>query len=163
MIPKALLAAVLLLFPTLASAQAKLLRYPSYSKGKIAFSYLGDIWVANENGSGVERLTDHRARDIYPRFSPDGAWIAFSSNRAGNYDVYVMPAEGGKPRQLTFHSADDVVAGWTPDSRNIVFYSTRGEGIFPAVATLFEVSAGGGLERPLDADWGSWASFSPDG
>ncbi len=163
MIRKALLAAVWLLLPTLAHAQAKLLRYPAYSKGKIAFSYLGDIWIANENGSGVVRLTDHKARDIYPRFSPDGAWIAFSSNRTGNYDVYVMPAAGGKPRQLTFHSADDVVTGWTPDGRSIVFYSSRGQGLFPQVATLFEVSVEGGLERPLDADWGSWASYSPDG
>src|ERR1043166_6801245 len=72
--------------PTIAQGQVKLLRHPSYFKGKIAFSYLGDIWVANENGSGAERLTDNTAREIYPRFSPDGLWIAFSSNRDGNYD-----------------------------------------------------------------------------
>src|SRR5215472_8027358 len=95
-------AALVLLLPLLAQAQVKLLRHPSYSKGKIAFSYLGDIWVANENGSGVTRLTDNTARETYPRFSPDSQWIAFSSNRAGNYDVYVIPAAGGKPRQLTF-------------------------------------------------------------
>ena len=94
---------------------------PHYSKGKVAFSYLGDIWIANENGSGVQRLTDNKARDVYPRFSPDGNWIAFSSNRDGNYDVYVVPAAGGKPRQLTFHSADDNVVGWTPDGKKILF------------------------------------------
>ena len=163
MIRNALLAAVFVVLPTLAQAQVKLLRYPSYSKGKVAFSYLGDVWIANDNGTGAERLTDHKARDIYPRFSPDGNWIAFSSNRAGNYDVYVMPAAGGKPRQLTFHSADDVLAGWTPDGRNVIFYSARDKGAFPSVATLFEVPAEGGLERPLETDWGSWASFSPDG
>ncbi|HEY7334648.1 MAG TPA: S41 family peptidase [Bryobacteraceae bacterium] len=163
MIRKALLAAAAVLLPTLLHAQAKLLRYPTYSKGTVAFSYLGDIWTANENGSGAQRLTDNEARDIYPRFSPDGNSIAFSSNRAGNYDVYVIPAAGGKPRQLTFHSADDVVAGWTPDGRNILFFSNRGNGAFPTVSTLFEVSANGGLERPLDTDWGAWGSFSPDG
>ena len=52
--------------------QARLLRHPSYSKGKVAFSYLGDIWTANEDGSGVVRVTDHKAREVYPRFSPDG-------------------------------------------------------------------------------------------
>lgn len=67
------------------NAQVKLLRHPSYSKGKVAFSYLGDIWVASENGTGVSRLTDNTAREVYPRFSPDGKWIAFSSNREGNY------------------------------------------------------------------------------
>jgi hypothetical protein len=48
--------------PTIAQGKARLLRHPSYSNGKIAFSYLGDIWMANENGSEVRRLTDHTAR-----------------------------------------------------------------------------------------------------
>ncbi|MCL4402274.1 MAG: MdsD protein, partial [Acidobacteria bacterium] len=160
---KCLLSALLLLLPVVASAQVKLLRHPTYSKGKVAFSYLGDIWTANEDGSGVSRLTDHKARDVYPRFSPDGTWIAFSSNRAGNYDVYIVPAAGGKPRQLTFHTADDIVVGWSPDGRRVLFQSMRGKGVFPTVATLFEVSMEGGLEQPVPTDWGSWASYSPDG
>ena len=102
------------MLPALSQAQVKLLRHPTYSNGKVAFSYLGDLWIANENGSGVQRLTDNKARDVFPRFSPDGNWIAFSSNREGNYDVYVVPATGGKPRQLTFHSADDNVVELDP-------------------------------------------------
>ena len=160
---KAPIVAIFLLLSAVASAQVRLLRHPAYSKGKVAFSYLGDIWTANENGTGVQRLTDHKARDIYPRFSPDGSWIAFSSNRAGNYDVYVIPAAGGKARQLTFHTAADTVAGWSRDGRRVLFQSTRGKGVFPTVATLFEVSVDGGLEQPLPTDWGSWASYSPDG
>src|SRR5438132_13469476 len=84
-------------------AEVKLLRHPSYHNGKVAFSYLGDIWVANEDGSNLQRLTVHKAREIFPRFSPDGKWIAFSSNRYGNYDVFVIPAGGGTSKQLTFH------------------------------------------------------------
>src|SRR5438270_1379823 len=163
MIRRALLAGATLLLATLAHADVRLLRHPSYNKGKIAFSYLGDIWIANDNGGAPERLTDNKARDIFPRFSPDGQWIAFSSNRDGNYDVYVVPAAGGKPRQLTFHTADDNVVGCTPDSKNIVFASTRGKGAFPSVATLFEVSLDGGLERSIDTDWGYSASFAADG
>jgi tricorn protease len=163
MIRKALLCAAALLLPLAASAQVKLLRHPTYSKGKVAFSYLGDIWVAGENGADARRLTDNTARDQFPRFSPDGQWIAFSSNRDGNYDVYVVPTAGGKPRQLTFHTADDNVVGWTPDGKNIVFTSTRGNGIFPTVATLWQVSAEGGVETPVKTDWGAWASYSPDG
>jgi tricorn protease len=155
--------AVLLLLPALAQSQVKLLRHPSYSKGKVAFSYLGDIWVANENGADVQRITDHKARDIYPRFSPDGSTIAFSSNREGNDDVFVVPATGGKPHQLTFHSAADDVVGWTPDGKRIVFTSARGNGAFPGVRTLWTVSADGGTEQPIDTDWGSWASYSADG
>jgi tricorn protease len=154
---------LLSLLPTLALAQVKMLRHPTYSKGKVAFSYLGDIWVANENGSDMLRLTDNAARDIYPRFSPDGNWIAFSSNRDGNYDVFVVPATGGKPKQLTFHSADDNVVGWSPDGKRVMFSSVRAKGAFPSVATLFEVSVDGGTEQPISTDWGATASYSPDG
>ena len=160
---KALLAAALLLLPVLMQAQVKLLRHPAYSKGKVAFSYLGDIWIANENGSGAERLTDNAARDQFPRFSPDGSMIAFSSNRDGNYDVFVIPTAGGKPRQLTFHTAPDNVVGWTNDGKKVVFSSTRGNGAFPSVATLWEVPVDGGIETPISTDWGSSASFSQDG
>jgi tricorn protease len=157
-------ALAVLLLPTLIHAEAKMLRHPTYSKGKIAFTYLGDLWTANEDGKNAERLTDNKARDMLPRFSPDGNWIAFSSNRAGNYDVYVIPAAGGgKPRQLTFHSEDDQVVGWTPDSRKVIFVSTRGDGAFPELRTLFEVPLEGGQEAPLKTDWGAWASYSPDG
>lgn len=146
-----------------AQTPARLLRHPTYSQGRVAFSYLGDLWLANEDGSGVQRLTDHISRDVYPRFSPDGEWIAFSSNREGNYDVYVMPARGGKPRRLTFHSADDMVVGWKPYGGRILFQSTRAKGVFPSVATLWEISAEGGMEQPIETDWGSWASYSEDG
>ena len=157
------LVAALLLLPSLLLADSRMLRHPSYSKGKVSFSYLGDIWVANEDGSGVTRITDNAAREIYPRFSPDGSLIAFSSNRAGNYDVYVVSATGGKPRQLTFHSADDNVVGWTPDGKKILFSSNRAKGVFPAVATLFEISVDGGIEQPVPTDWGYSGSYSPDG
>jgi tricorn protease len=158
---KILLASLLL--PALVFGQARLLRHPSYSKGKVAFSYLGDIWTADEDGTGVVRVTDHKAREIYPRFSPDGKWIAFSSNREGNYDVYVIAATGGRAKQLTFHSADDNVVGWTPDGKNVIFTSSRNMGVFPNVATMFEVSIDGGMEKPIETDWGSSGSYSPDG
>jgi tricorn protease len=144
------------------AAESKLLRHPSYHNGKVAFSYLGDIWVANEDGSNVQRLTVHRARDIYPRFSPDGKWIAFSSNRYGNYDVFVIPADGGWAKQLTFHSAADLVVNWTPDSKKILFQSSRGL-MYPGIPNLYEVSIEGGLERAVPTDWGYWGGYSPDG
>lgn len=55
------------LFLPLAAAgrEAKLVRYPHYHMGKIAFTYLGDIWTADENGQNIRRLTVHKARDVY--------------------------------------------------------------------------------------------------
>ena len=58
---------LLLLLPLLLRGETQLLRHPSYSKGKVAFSYLGDVWIANEAGSALQRLTVHKARDIHPR------------------------------------------------------------------------------------------------
>ncbi len=155
-------APILLLTLSLSAAEIKLARFPSYHAGKIAFSYLGDIWVVNEDGSNPYRVTDHKARDIYPRFSPDGKWIAFSSNRYGNYDVFVVPAAGGKAKRLTYQSGADNVVGWSRDGKRVIFSATRGI-LFPEIPNLYEVPVDGGMEQALPTDWGFWGSYSPDG
>jgi tricorn protease len=144
-------------------APVNLARHPSYHAGTLAFSYLGDIWLAREDGSNVRQLTNNVARETYPRFSPDGQMIAFSSNRHGNNDVFVVPVAGGVPERLTFHSGNDEVVGWTRDSKQVLFRATRGDGAFPSVATLYQIPAGGGLETPLPVDRGYYGSYSPDG
>src|SRR6266852_5596312 len=82
------------------TAEIKLARHPDYHGAKIVFSYLGNLWLVDEDGSNPRRLTVQRARDTHPRFSPDGKWIAFSSSRYGNYDVFVIPVAQTLPRQL---------------------------------------------------------------
>src|SRR5262249_28501551 len=96
-------------------------------------------------------------------FSPDGKWIAFSSNRYGNNDVFVVAASGGTPRRLTFHTGNDEVVGWTRDSQSVLFRSARGDGAVPSVATLYPIGIEGGLGKPLPVDWGFSGTFSPDG
>ena len=145
------------------AAPVRLARHPDYHGGKVVFSYLGDIWMANEDGSNVHRLTDNLAREVYPRFSPDGRSIAFSSNRYGNNDVYVIASTGGTPKRLTYHTGADDVVGWTRDSEQVIFRAARGDGAFPSVATLYQIAAKGGQEQSLNLDWGYWGSYSPDG
>ncbi|HEY8187875.1 MAG TPA: S41 family peptidase [Pyrinomonadaceae bacterium] len=140
--------------------EARLVRYPHYHNGRIVFTYLADLWTADENGQNVQRLTVNRARDVYGRFSPDGKWIAFSSDRNGNLDVFVIPANGGTAKQLTTHSADDTVLGWSPDSRSILFSSNRGEDFMPQ---LYLVGLNGGMPWKAGTDMGVQASYSPDG
>jgi len=94
--------------------------------GKTAyFAYDGDIWKVNSNGGNASRITALDGEEINPRLSPDGKWLAFSSNQYGNYDVYVMPAEGGTIKQLTFHTGRDEMESWSWDSKTIYFTSNR--------------------------------------
>ncbi|MFN2482794.1 MAG: S41 family peptidase [Pyrinomonadaceae bacterium] len=159
--PLLLLATLLLSSAADASArEARLIRYPNYNGGRVTFSYLGDVWVAGEDGSNVQRLTVHKARDVYPRFSPDGKWIAFSSDRNGNLDVYLIPSSGGTVKQLTSHSADDTVLNWTPDGSAVLFSSNRGEDFMPK---LYTVSTNGGMPTSAGVDMGVQGSYSPDG
>ena len=140
--------------------EARLVRYPHYHNGRVVFTYLADIWTADENGQNIQRLTVNRARDVYARFSPDGKWIAFSSDRNGNLDVFIMSATGGAAKQLTSHSADDTVLGWSADSRSVLFTSNRGEDFMPQ---LYLVSVEGGAQWKAGTDMGVQASYSPDG
>jgi len=143
-----------------APAEARLVRYPHVFQNRVAFTYLGDIWTAGTDGSDVRRLTVHTARDAYPRFSPDGRWIAFSSDRYGNMDVFVVPAEGGQPTRLTWHSAGDLVQGWTPDGTRVLFSSNRNERFG---GMLYTVDLQGHMPVSAGPDIGVWASYSPDG
>ena len=140
--------------------EAKLTRYPTYHDGKVAFSYLGDIWLAKEDGTGLVRLTAHKARDLNPKFSPDGKTIAFSSDREGSLDVFLIPTAGGEARRLTLHSADDSVLGWTPDGKSVLFASQRGEDF---MGKLYTVSIDGGAAVNAGPDMGLTGSYSPDG
>ncbi|TAH38025.1 MAG: peptidase S41 [Planctomycetota bacterium] len=150
--------------PTVASdpGDTRMLEMPAVSAERLAFCYAGDLWTCNLDGGDVRRLTTHPGMEALPRFSPDGAWIAFSGEYDGNTDVYLVPAAGGEPRRLTWHPDPDVVDGFTPDGRNVVFESPR------AVYTnrfrhLFTVPVTGGFPTrvPLPSCFG--AAYSPDG
>jgi tricorn protease len=109
-------------------------------------------------GGDARRLTIGLGLETDPRFSPDGRWIAFTANYAGNYDVYLVPAEGGMPRRLTWHPGVDRVEGWTPDGERVLFYSGRSG--FPQ---LYTIARAGGLPEEVPLPSAEQGSFSPDG
>jgi tricorn protease len=129
---------------------------------QVAFSYLGDIWVVEAIGGVARPVTMHEAHDINPLFSPDGRWIAFSSNRHGQYDVFVSPSYGGRAKRLTFDSAHDMAVGWTPDGRNVIFSSTRSTE-FPGGPELYSVPIEGGQEKRLPFHDAKDLNLSPAG
>jgi tricorn protease len=130
---------------------AKFVRYAHVANdGTIAFTYHDDIWVAKADGSDPRRLTAHVARDYMPRFSPDGRWIAFTSNRLGNDDVYVVPTTGGEPQQLTWWSGADQAVNWTPDGKEVIISSARGQNNWGS--PLYRVALDGTIPRPMPMD-----------
>ena len=81
-----------------------LMRYPTLHGNTIVFVAHDNLWSVARSGGAATRLTADAGRDLMPRFSPDGRWIAFTGEYQGNRDVYVIPAQGGPARRLTFAS-----------------------------------------------------------
>src|SRR5947209_17332172 len=135
---KSFILALLLFLCTTASVKAqgqdeltRLLRFPDIHGDMIAFVYAGDIWTVQARGGTARRLTSHAGLELFPKFSPDGRWIAFSGEYDGTRQVFVISVDGGELRQLTFHNDvgalpprggwDNRVLGWTPDGKYVVF------------------------------------------
>lgn len=92
---------------------------------RLAFSYQGDIWVASATGGKATPLTNHIEMDDSPIWSPDGKYVAFTSNRSGNQDIYIVPADGGQTQRLTWHTGSDIPSDWSPDGKTILVRTTR--------------------------------------
>jgi tricorn protease len=116
-------------FTTIAFSQSNplWLRYPAISPdgNTIVFGYKGDIYKVDTKGGEAAPLTIHEAQDEMPVWSHDGKYVAFASNRSGNFDVYLMPATGGTPVRLTYNSANDFPYDFSPDNKNVIFGSAR--------------------------------------
>ncbi|HKK75926.1 MAG TPA: PDZ domain-containing protein [Saprospiraceae bacterium] len=160
---KSLLLLAALITVHLAFAQGtQLLRQPDISTDHIVFTYGADLWIANKDGNNLKRLTSTPAVESNPHFSPDGQWIAFSSNRSGSASVYVVAKEGGMPKRLTWHPSGANVRGWTRDGKHILYASTRETAPVPH-NKLWTVPVGGGPSTQLSEQWGYDGSFAPNG
>ena len=152
-----------LLSTVTATAQTRLLRQPTVSASHIAFAYANNIWIVERAGGTARRLTSFQGQTLNPRFSPDGKWIAFSGEYAGNLDVYVVAATGGEPKRLTWHSGGDTVQGWTPDGAAVVFASARATWAPSAAPRFWTVPASGGVETAMALPRAFQGRISPDG
>ena len=109
----------------------------------------------------LKRITS-AAVESFPHFSPDGQWIAFSSNRSGNTAVYVVSVNGGTPKRLTWQPSAAKVRGWANDGLSILYASSR-ETAPSGYNRLWTVHASGGPSTLLSKQWGFDGSYSPDG
>ena len=107
--------------------------WPSYSPdgSKIAFAASfatiegWQIFVVDTDGSDLTCLSPKEVRDYAPAWSPDGARIAFFSERDSNLEIYVMNADGSDTTRLTNNKTDDGYPVWSPNSTKIAFISNR--------------------------------------
>jgi tricorn protease len=160
---KTILAITLCHFAVAALAVSPVMpRHPALSPegSKIAFSWQGDIWLAPAGGGAAQRITANPGYDQRPIWFPDGKRLAFTSDRDGSDDVFMMELAGGSPRRLTYHEAADVAQGVLGES--VIFTSRRHEA-WDRKPAVYAVPVTGGTERLLCKVLALEAVPSPDG
>jgi tricorn protease len=128
---------------------------------EVIFAYDGDLWKVAADGGAATRITAMDGEESYPRVSPDGKWIAFSSAQYGNTDIYVMPYNGGKIERLTYNSSADQMETWSWDSKTIYFRSGRYNS-----RSAYSVERTGGTPKRLFEHYFNWPhnlAIHPDG
>jgi tricorn protease len=142
--------------------ESRLLRHPDVSDRQIVFAHGGDLFIVDRDGGAARRLTSHPGIESFPRFSPDGTWIAFSAQYDGNTDVFIVPVEGGEPRRLTWHPDVDTARGWSNDGRRVIFASGRTN---PPIQypKFWTIGVDGGMPESMPMPRAWRGQHSPDG
>jgi len=120
-----------------------------------------DVHVLDADRDVTLPLVDSSYWDYALVWSPDGRHAAFTSNREGNDEIYLIDAHGGAPRNLTQHLADDRQPTWSPDGRWLAFVSSRARRVNVFMMPVDNPEIVLQLtDEPLDFSWPAW---SPDG
>ena len=151
----------------------RLVRFPTTNGAQIVFCYAGEIYSVGKDGGIARRLTSGPGYSSFPRFSPDGKQIAFTSQYDGNTEVYIMPAGGGAPKRLTTSATlgrDDIsdrmgpnnlVMAWE-NTKPLVVFRSRMKSFNDFIGSLFAVGLDAELPQQLPVPRGGFVSFSPD-
>ena len=127
---------------------------------KIVFSaYLEDnrdIYLMDPDGNNQLNITQHKALDGWPAWSPTGDQIIFSSDRGGVRDLYLMDVDGSNVRKVFGKRADRTQATWAPDGKRIAYRRREPGGSFVYIATI-----DGKTEEKVA--FGASPDWSPDG
>ena len=131
----------------------RLLRFPATNGRQIVFCYAGELYTVGKEGGTARRLTSGPGYSSFPRFSPDGTQLAFTSQYDGNTEVYVMPGEGGVPKRLTTTATlgrddisdrmgpNNIVMTWE-NTKPLVVFRSRMKTFNSFIGSLFTVGPG---------------------
>ncbi|HWY45264.1 MAG TPA: amidohydrolase family protein [Candidatus Sulfotelmatobacter sp.] len=112
----------------------------------IVFELLGDFYTLPIEGGQAKLISGGMAFDSQPKFSPDGKWIAFLSDREGSDNIWIMHADGTEPKQVSKDPATDFVSpSWAPDGKYI-FVSKAAAGITSYEIWMYHVDGGTGVQ-----------------
>ena len=123
---------------------------------QVAFAALGDLWRMAAGGE-PERLTHDASLETDPAWSPDGASLAYSSDRDGFMNIWVRDLRSGTDRQITHGSAAAMNAAWSPDGSRIAFGDPEGQ------VQVVDVKSGTVRKAHDHLNEAGRASWSPDG
>ncbi|QUQ63766.1 hypothetical protein [Kutzneria sp. CA-103260] len=130
----------------------------------VAFDSGNAIWLVHTDGTGLRRLTDGDAAEVWPTFSPDGQRIAFSSTVTGRAQIFARPVDGGAATQLTNEPAGAAIQpAWNPldddGHRNQIAYVLENDG-----TDSLRLTPGATVLSGDQAGWRSWSpAWQPDG
>ncbi|MFC0673641.1 S41 family peptidase [Brachybacterium hainanense] len=146
-----------------AAGSAGYLRHPDVHGDLVVFTAADDVWLAPLAGGQAWRLTDDGAPVRFPRFSPDGAHVAYVSLVTGSPEVFVVAADGSQaPRRLTVTGNRTTrVAGWLEDGR-ILMTTAHGAPLSLRDAQLWALGLDGSAEL-LPLGRSSEAAIHEDG
>src|SRR5580700_5104992 len=112
----------------------------------IAFELLGDIYTLPIEGGQAKLIAGGMAFDSQPKFSPDGKWIAFISDREGSENVWIMHPDGSGVKQVSKDPNNEFASPcWSPDG-HYIFVSKAGFGINTFEIWMYHVNGGSGVQ-----------------
>jgi Tol biopolymer transport system component len=112
----------------------------------IVFELLGDIYTLPIEGGTAKLIDGGMAFDSQPKFSPDGKWIAFISDREGSENVWIMHPDGSGVKQVSKDSNNEFASpNWAPDG-NYIYVSKAGFGITTFEVWMYHVDGGSGVQ-----------------
>lgn len=156
--------------PKLVLAAEDDLQTPSYSPNgqEVVYSVkfadkTGELRILNLSDQQSRLLLKTSSGNNYPRWSPDGNWIAFHQEVGGKWDIFKVRKDGTDLTKLTDHPASDSLPNWFPDGTGLIFRTTRNGDA--SLSEIYRMNAEGSEQIPLKIEKGylGWSAISPDG